>query len=162
MITDEDPLRGLLFYLDLGFSHTLHVLKKGVGGANTPISGASAAPFLRGPRCLTTRTPGPVTLAAVAHQTSSARRASHLRKARFDASNNAHAPLSDLAPSPQSFTKNSASRSACHQANIHSDAALSPGILPSVSETKGTTTCSFSAQACLSFLNCARWPSLFS
>jgi len=25
MITDEDPLRGLLFYLDLGFSHTLHV-----------------------------------------------------------------------------------------------------------------------------------------
>ena len=27
MITDEDPLRGLLFYQDLGFSHTLHVLK---------------------------------------------------------------------------------------------------------------------------------------
>jgi len=26
MITDEDPLRGLLFYWDLGFSHTLHVL----------------------------------------------------------------------------------------------------------------------------------------
>jgi len=25
MITDEDPLRGLLFYRDLGFSHTLHV-----------------------------------------------------------------------------------------------------------------------------------------
>ena len=25
MITDEDPLRGLLFYQDLGFSHTLHV-----------------------------------------------------------------------------------------------------------------------------------------
>ena len=28
MITDEDPLRGLLFYLYLGFSHTLHVLKE--------------------------------------------------------------------------------------------------------------------------------------
>jgi len=28
MITDEDPLRGLLFYEDLGFSHTLHVLKE--------------------------------------------------------------------------------------------------------------------------------------
>ena len=27
MITDEDPLRGLLFYQDLGFSLTLHVLK---------------------------------------------------------------------------------------------------------------------------------------
>jgi len=26
MITDEDPLQGLLFYWDLGFSHTLHVL----------------------------------------------------------------------------------------------------------------------------------------
>jgi len=26
MITDEDPLRGLLFYQDLGFSRTLHVL----------------------------------------------------------------------------------------------------------------------------------------
>ena len=28
MITDEDPLRGLLFYKDLGLSHTLHVLKE--------------------------------------------------------------------------------------------------------------------------------------
>jgi len=28
MITDEDPLRGLLFYQDLSFSHTLHVLKE--------------------------------------------------------------------------------------------------------------------------------------
>jgi len=28
MITDEDPLPGLLFYQDLGFSHTLHVLKE--------------------------------------------------------------------------------------------------------------------------------------
>ena len=28
MITDEDPLRGLLFYWNLGFSHTLHVLKE--------------------------------------------------------------------------------------------------------------------------------------
>ena len=27
MITNEDPLRGLLFYQDLGFCHTLHVLK---------------------------------------------------------------------------------------------------------------------------------------
>ena len=26
IITDEDPLRGLLVYWDLGFSHTLHVL----------------------------------------------------------------------------------------------------------------------------------------
>jgi hypothetical protein len=26
MITDEDPVRGLLFYWDLGFSLTLHVL----------------------------------------------------------------------------------------------------------------------------------------
>ena len=26
MIIDEDPLWGLLFYYDLGFSHTLHVL----------------------------------------------------------------------------------------------------------------------------------------
>ena len=26
MITEEDPLRGLLFYSDLGFSHTLRVL----------------------------------------------------------------------------------------------------------------------------------------
>ena len=62
MITDEDPLRGLLFYWDLGFSHTLGsytFLKKGDGGANTPISGERAAPFLRDPRFLTTRTPGP-------------------------------------------------------------------------------------------------------
>ena len=28
MITDEDPLRGLLFHLVLGFSHTLHVLEE--------------------------------------------------------------------------------------------------------------------------------------
>ena len=28
MITDQDPLQGLLFYKDLGFSHTLHVLKE--------------------------------------------------------------------------------------------------------------------------------------
>jgi len=28
MIIDEDPLRGLLFYSDLGFSLTLHVLKE--------------------------------------------------------------------------------------------------------------------------------------
>ena len=28
MVTDEDPLRGLFFYHDLGFSHTLHVLKE--------------------------------------------------------------------------------------------------------------------------------------
>ena len=28
MITDEDPLRGLLFCWDLGFSHALHVLKE--------------------------------------------------------------------------------------------------------------------------------------
>ena len=27
MIVDEDPLRGLIFYKDLGFSPTLHVLK---------------------------------------------------------------------------------------------------------------------------------------
>ena len=41
MITDEDPLRGLLFWWDLGFSHTRHVLtKKGDGGANTSISGS--------------------------------------------------------------------------------------------------------------------------
>jgi len=26
MITDEDALRGMLFYWDLGFSHALHVL----------------------------------------------------------------------------------------------------------------------------------------
>ena len=36
MITDVDPLRGLLFYQDLGFSLTLHVLLKRSGGANTP------------------------------------------------------------------------------------------------------------------------------
>ena len=28
MITGEDPLRGLLFYWDLSFSHTLHVLEE--------------------------------------------------------------------------------------------------------------------------------------
>ena len=28
MITDEEPLQELLFYKDLGFSHTLHVLKE--------------------------------------------------------------------------------------------------------------------------------------
>ena len=28
MITDDDPLRGLLFYQDLGFSLTLHVLQE--------------------------------------------------------------------------------------------------------------------------------------
>ena len=55
MITDEDPLRGLLFSWDLGFSHKLHVLKKGDGGANTPISRERAAPFLRDHRFLTTR-----------------------------------------------------------------------------------------------------------
>ena len=33
MITDGDPLRGLLFYSHLGFSHTLHFSKKGDGGA---------------------------------------------------------------------------------------------------------------------------------
>ena len=33
-------------------------LKKRDGGANTPISGKGAAPFLRDPRCLTKRTPG--------------------------------------------------------------------------------------------------------
>ena len=27
MIIDEDPLRGLLFYQDLSFSHILHLLK---------------------------------------------------------------------------------------------------------------------------------------
>jgi len=32
MITDEDPLRGLLFYYDLGFSHTAHVLQSWVAG----------------------------------------------------------------------------------------------------------------------------------
>jgi hypothetical protein len=29
MITDEDPMRGFLFYWDLGFSRTLHVLEEG-------------------------------------------------------------------------------------------------------------------------------------
>ena len=29
MNTDEDPLRGLLFYQDLGFAHTLHVYTSG-------------------------------------------------------------------------------------------------------------------------------------
>ena len=28
MITYSDPLRGLMFYWDLGFSHTLHILKE--------------------------------------------------------------------------------------------------------------------------------------
>jgi len=28
MISDKDPLGGLLFHWDLGFSHTLHVLKE--------------------------------------------------------------------------------------------------------------------------------------
>ena len=27
VFADEEPLRGLLFHLDLGFSHTLHVLE---------------------------------------------------------------------------------------------------------------------------------------
>jgi hypothetical protein len=31
LITDEDPLRRLLFYWDLGFSHTLHILKEARG-----------------------------------------------------------------------------------------------------------------------------------
>ena len=37
-------------------------LKKGDGGANTPVSGKVAAPFLRDPQFLATRTPGPVLL----------------------------------------------------------------------------------------------------
>ena len=44
MITDEDPLRGLVFYWDLGFSHTLHVLKErrrrfGVQGSGFRVQG---------------------------------------------------------------------------------------------------------------------------
>eukprot|EP00290_Baffinella_frigidus_P007863 CAMPEP_0180120092 /NCGR_PEP_ID=MMETSP0986-20121125/2332_1 /TAXON_ID=697907 /ORGANISM="non described non described, Strain CCMP2293" /LENGTH=59 /DNA_ID=CAMNT_0022059139 /DNA_START=1 /DNA_END=176 /DNA_ORIENTATION=- len=42
---------------------------------------------------------GPVALAAVALQTANVRRASHLRKARFDASTSALAPLSASATS---------------------------------------------------------------
>ena len=35
MITDEDPLRGLLFYQDLGFNQNNTPSKTGDGGANT-------------------------------------------------------------------------------------------------------------------------------
>ena len=49
MIRDEDPLRGLLFYKDLGFSHTLHVLKtgtgKGCGGWERPRRPSPTPPF---------------------------------------------------------------------------------------------------------------------
>ena len=123
---------------------------------NTPIPIQRAAPFLR-----FLRTQRPVALSSVACQTASVRRASHLRKARFNASTNALAPVSFPAPSPQSSTKNSALRSAWHHSNRHSVAALSPDILPSASETRGTTTCTFSAQTCLRFLDCAHWLSFF-
>ena len=42
MITDEDPLRGLLFYWDLGFSHTLHVLKERHVMVKSMVKAASA------------------------------------------------------------------------------------------------------------------------
>ena len=45
MIIDKDPLLGLLFYEDIGFSHTLHVLEK-VRRNCARISGERAAPFL--------------------------------------------------------------------------------------------------------------------
>ena len=39
MITEEDPLRGLLFYLDLAFSHTLHVVQiRQIWSGNEPDS----------------------------------------------------------------------------------------------------------------------------
>ena len=175
-----------------------------------------AAPFLLDPRFMKTRTPGPVALAAVTRQTVNDRRASLLRKARFDASSSApsphlgsrgwerrdapspppprapppqpqdafpllqptralHAyllgvgdpdhddlessvlvPLSVPAPSPHTSTQISASSPGWHQANQHSVAALSPDILPGVSETKGATARSFCTHACLRLLICAR------
>ena len=69
----------------------------------------------RGSTVLSTRPPS-VALAAVARQTGNVRRASHRRKACFDASTNALSLLPDPAPSPQSPTKNSASSTAWHQA----------------------------------------------
>jgi len=44
--------------VERGQAHST-LLKKGDGSANTPVSGERAAPFLRDPRFLTTRTPGP-------------------------------------------------------------------------------------------------------
>ena len=85
----------------------LQVLKETRRRCEHPISGERAAPFLRDPRFVTTRTPGPVALAAVAHQPASVRSASYPRTSRFDASTSAPAPLSIPAPCPRSSTKNS-------------------------------------------------------
>ena len=49
MITDEDPLRGLLFYLDLGFSHTLHVLEERRRGCVHPHLREKGSPVHAGP-----------------------------------------------------------------------------------------------------------------
>ena len=43
----------------VSFTHYTLLIKRD-GGANTPFSAEMAAPFLRAPRLLTTRTPGPV------------------------------------------------------------------------------------------------------
>jgi len=48
-----------------------------------------------------------------------------------------------------------------HQANRNSDMALSPDILPGVSDTKSTTMGLLSAHACLRHFICARWHRLF-
>ena len=103
MITGADPLRGL-FYYDLASLTHYTFCKKEDGGTNTSISGKRAAPFLQYPRFWTTRTPGPVALAAVARQPASVRRASHLRKARFDASTSTLDPLHVPAKSLHSST----------------------------------------------------------
>ena len=55
-------------------------LKKRDEGANTPISRKRAAPFLRDPRFLKTRTPGPVALAAVALTRVSTGKPAHHRR----------------------------------------------------------------------------------
>ena len=53
MITDEDPPRGLLFYKDLDFSHTLHVLKSQVWlieeGSGVSISSLTEKVYVRLP-----------------------------------------------------------------------------------------------------------------
>jgi len=49
MITDEDPLRGLLFYQDLVFSHTPHVIKERRRRCEHPHLRGKGSPVPAGP-----------------------------------------------------------------------------------------------------------------
>jgi hypothetical protein len=49
MVTDEGPLRRLLFYKDLGFSHTLHVLEERTRMFEHPHRQGKGSPVPAGP-----------------------------------------------------------------------------------------------------------------